>query len=135
MTIFISICLNFDPSFFRTYFLVLKLLHSAVTFQHYEFNTTFIFLKYLGAVHMRWTDPARWADFHPAFIGIFYLTAKSWLCHCKKIVLITWLLSGIFILSIWIPEGCNFILLYTVLWIWSLLFLFFCNFMGFYLYR
>ena len=26
--------------------------------------------------------------------GIFYLTAKSLLRHCKKIVLITWLLSG-----------------------------------------
>ena len=28
--------------------------------------------------------------------GIFYLTAKSLLRHCKKIVLITWLLSGKF---------------------------------------
>ena len=28
--------------------------------------------------------------------GIFHLTAKSLLPHCKKIVLITWLLSGKF---------------------------------------
>ena len=32
----------------------------------------------------------------PRSYGIFYLTAKSLLRHCKKIVLITWLLSGKF---------------------------------------
>ena len=36
---------------------------------------------------MRWAGSARWGDFHPAFIWNF-------LSHCKKIVLITWLLSG-----------------------------------------
>ena len=51
--------------------------------------------------------------FIPRSYGIFYLTAKSLLRHRKKIVLITWLLSGKFIFSIWISEGCNnFILLY-----------------------
>ena len=50
---------------------------------------------------MRWADPAtwagsaRWGDFHPAFIWNF-LTAKCLLRHCKKIILITWLLSGKF---------------------------------------
>ena len=34
--------------------------------------------------------------FIPLSYGIFYLTAKSLLRHCKKIVLITWLLSGKF---------------------------------------
>ena len=34
--------------------------------------------------------------FIPRSYGIFYLTAKSLLRHCKKIVLITWLLSGKF---------------------------------------
>ena len=34
--------------------------------------------------------------FIPRSYGIFYLTAKSLLRHCKKIVLITWLLSGNF---------------------------------------
>ena len=73
--------------------------------------------------------------FIPRSYGMFYLTVKSLLRHCKKIVLITWLLSGKFYISIWIPEGCNnFTLLYTVLWIWPLLFLFLCNLMGFYLY-
>ena len=34
--------------------------------------------------------------FIPRSYGIFYLTAESLLRHCKKIVLITWLLSGKF---------------------------------------
>ena len=34
--------------------------------------------------------------FIPRSYGIFYLTAKSLLRHCKKIILITWLLSGKF---------------------------------------
>ena len=44
---------------------------------------------------MRWAGPAtwvgsaRWGDFHPAFIWNF-------LSHCKKLVLIRWLLSGKF---------------------------------------
>ena len=51
--------------------------------------------------------------FIPRSYGVFYLTAKSLLRHRKKVVLITWLLSGKFIFSIWISEGCNnFILLY-----------------------
>ena len=59
--------------------------------------------------------------------GIFYLTAKSLLRHWKKI-------AGIYRFSIWLPEGSSsFILLYAVLWIWSLFFLFFCNLIGFYL--
>ena len=32
--------------------------------------------------------------FNPRSYGIFYLTAKSLLRHCRKIVLITWLLGG-----------------------------------------
>ena len=34
--------------------------------------------------------------FIPRSYGIFYLTVKSLLRHCKKIVLITWLLGGKF---------------------------------------
>ena len=60
------------------------------------------FCLFLGAVHMRWAGPAtwagstRWGDFHPEFIWKFLSHWKSLLCHCKKIVLITWLLSGKF---------------------------------------
>ena len=39
--------------------------------------------------------------------GVFYLTAKSLLRHCKKIVLITWLLSGKF--YIFNMDSNNFI--------------------------
>ena len=61
---------------------------------------------YLGAVHMRWAGPAtwagsaRWGDFHPTFIWNF-------LSHCKKIVLITWLLRGKF--YIFNMDSNNFI--------------------------
>ena len=39
--------------------------------------------------------------------GIFYLTAKSLLRHCKKIVLIMWLLSGKF--YVFVMDSNNFI--------------------------
>ena len=45
--------------------------------------------------------------FIPCSYGIFYLTAKSLLRHCKKIVLITWLLSGKF--YIFNMDSNNFI--------------------------
>ena len=45
--------------------------------------------------------------FIPRSYGIFYLTAKSLLRHCKKIVLITWLLSGKF--YIFNMDSNNFI--------------------------
>ena len=51
---------------------------------------------------MRWAARLLWLArlseviFIPLSYGIFYLTAKSLLRHCKKIVLITWLLSGKF---------------------------------------
>ena len=78
-----------------------------------------------------WGELARLGEviFIPRSYGIFYLTAKSLLRHCKKIVLITWLLSGK--LYIFNMDSNNFRLQqfhFTVLWIWSLLFLFFCNF-------
>ena len=63
-----------------------------------KYFTSFSHFVDLGAVHMRWAGPprwgdtARWGDFHLAFIWNFLRTAKSLLCHCKKIVLITWLL-------------------------------------------
>ena len=38
---------------------------------------------------------------------------------------------GFYIFNMDFKGYSNFILLYTVLWIWSLPFLFFCNFMGF----
>ena len=70
--------------------------------------------------------------FIPHSYGIFYLTAKSLLRHRKKIVLITWLLSRKFyIFNMEFRRLQQLHLLYTVLWIWSLPFLFFCNFMGF----
>ena len=54
--------------------------------------------------------------FIPRSYEIFYLTAKSLLRHCKKIVLITWLLSGKF--YIFNMDSNNFIRLqqfyYTV---------------------
>ena len=58
-------------------------------------NTVTIFCVYL------WDELARlrglaWLGemiFIPSSYGIFYLTAKSLLRHCKKIFLITWLLS------------------------------------------
>ena len=45
--------------------------------------------------------------FIPRSYGIFDLTAKSLLRHCKKIVLITWLLSGKFF--IFNMDSTNFI--------------------------
>ena len=45
--------------------------------------------------------------FIPRSYGIFYLTAESLLRHCKKIVLITWLLSGKF--YIFNMDSNNFI--------------------------
>ena len=56
--------------------------------------------KELGAVHIWWAGPATWAGsatwvgFHSAFIWNFLFHCKNLSCHCKKIVLITWLLSG-----------------------------------------
>ena len=45
--------------------------------------------------------------FIPHSFGIFYLTAKRLLHHCKKIVLITWHLSGTF--YIFNMDSNNFI--------------------------
>ena len=60
-----------------------------------------------------WAGSARWGDFHPAFTyGIFYLTAKSLLRHCKKIVLITWILSRKF--YIFNMDSNNFIRLQQI---------------------
>ena len=62
---------------------------------------------------MRWADPATWAArlgeviFIPRSYGIFYHTAKNLLRHCKKIVLITWLLNGKF--YIFNMDSNNFI--------------------------
>ena len=45
--------------------------------------------------------------FIPCSCGIFYLTAESLLCYCKKIILITWLLSKKF--YIFNMDSNNFI--------------------------
>ena len=48
------------------------------------------------AARLLWLARLSEVIFIPLSYGIFYLTAKSLLRHCKKIVLITWLLSGKF---------------------------------------
>ena len=64
---------------------------------------------------MRWTGPAtwvglaRWGDFHHAFIWNFLSHCKKLVRHCKKIVLITWLLSRTF--YIFSMDSNNFITL------------------------
>ena len=45
------------------------------------------------AARLLWLARLSEVIFIPLSYGIFYLTAKSLLRHCKKIVLITWLLS------------------------------------------
>ena len=85
---------------------------------------------------MKWADRIGEVIFISLSYGIFYLTAKGLLSHCKKVVLIKWLLSGNFyIFSIDSRTLQHFILLNSTLWICSLLFLFFCYFIGLYLYR
>ena len=44
-------------------------------------------MRWAGPV--TWASSARWGDFHPAFIW-------NLISYCKKLVLITWLLSGKF---------------------------------------
>ena len=65
-------------------------------------------ISMLGAVHLRWVGPARlagsprWTDFYPPFIWnlLSHFNQKVCLCRWKKIVLITQLLTGFKVLSI-----------------------------------
>ena len=66
------------------------------------------YISMLGAVHVRWVGPARlagsprWTDFYPPFIWnlLSHFNQKVCLCRWKKIVLITQLLTGFKVLSI-----------------------------------
>ena len=98
-------------------------------------------IKYLGAVHMRWAGPATWAGsarwgvFHPAFIWNFLSHCRKLVRHCKKIVLIKWLLSGkfyIFNIDSRKLQQFHFTVYSMINMITA--FSIFCNFMGFYLY-
>ena len=89
----------------------------------------------LGAVHLRWAGTARrdgwprWSDSHPVSYGISYFTSKRFLRNWKKIILITYLLSIIFLFSMWFPKDCgSIVLLHTVISMWPLSF--FTNFHG-----